>query len=52
MKDKFLLAVVLLAVSVPGIAQPPPVGEVPEPSSIALFAAGGLAIALVTKFKK
>ena len=50
MKEKLILAFVVCATSIPAFAFTPV--RVPEPSSVALFAAGGLAIALAAKFKK
>jgi hypothetical protein len=48
MKEKIGIFLIASAVSIPAFA----VEEVPEPSSLALFAAGGLAVALLAKFKK
>jgi hypothetical protein len=47
MKEKIGIFLIASAVSIPAFAAP-----VPEPSSLALFAAGGLAVALLAKFKK
>ena len=51
MKEKLALAIVALAVAIPalaGVVTP----TVPEPSTLALFAAAAIAIMLAGKFKK
>lgn len=52
MKEKLLLGSVISVISLPAFSIPPPTVPVPEPSSIALFAAGSLAVAILAKFKK
>ena len=49
MKEKFALAIVAMAVAAPAWAQ---IRELPEPSTLALFAAAAIAILLAGKFKK
>jgi hypothetical protein len=51
MREKFALAIVTLAVAAPAWAQPPE-PTVPEPSTLALFAAAAIAIMIARKFKK
>lgn len=50
MKTKLLLAVVMATICTPALAEPPT--EVPEPSTIGLFAAAAIAIAIAAKLKK
>ena len=49
MREKFALAIVALAVAAPAWA---PGTTVPEPSTLALFAAAAIAIMIARKFKK
>ena len=51
MKVKFALAIVALSVARPAWT-PPTVPQVPEPSTLALFAAAAIAIMIARKFKK
>ncbi len=48
MREKFALTIVALAVAAPAWAN----GTVPEPSTLALFAAAAIALMIARKFKK
>ena len=50
MKEKLAFTLIALAVAVPAGAQPPV--NVPEPSTLALFASAAIAIVLAGRFKK
>ncbi len=52
MREKFALAIVALAVAIPAWAPLDDVSPVPEPSTLALFAAAAIAIMIARKFKK
>jgi hypothetical protein len=52
MREKFVLAMVAMAVAAPAWAPGVPVPTVPEPSTLALFVSAAIAIMIARKFKK
>ena len=52
MGEKLLLAVVMTSASLPVLAGPDSAQQLPEPSTLGLFAAAAIAIAVISKIKK
>ena len=52
MKTKLTLLIFSLAYALPAMAGGPLTPQIPEPSILTLFAAAGIAVTVIAKFKK